>query len=736
LIPLPVEILIIALPTVSIVVFLLVWFQKDYIDKAFPGLITKRRQQRAPIGIDFTEASPEVGEELTTVGKVVTSKKTWLSAGLTEIVIIIAILVFYLTATMIAWRIRRSIVNTPITPSVEVSIVNQDAILKGSVGTDKLYIDASRKAAEIIGVGHVINRLQVEQPEFLGVATDRIGSVQITVDSFYDDSPESISQISAVVNLPQVEALVLERESTLARVIESRYGITLASLPKSFRVVANRINELNRLIPPEERERLDWPAFGEVQIPPGTITIPVLPVRFAAPSKRITLPSREGKRSIFGFETANVFGSLLKVTESLRPHESKSREVLLQLPFTRGTAEETQRAAKVLPLDLLESSMTIQFASSDTRGSAAHVSLDSDNKKAVIGALARPANREATVYVLDSGWPDESSYRSSLAALRSLVDSAVSYYGLDKVQWTEQPYVPLPNDPKSQHCVYIMNSLHEFTDLDSRHIVKVVYVPLDTKQNSSQIISESLRLYRIRKLKQDLTQVDTDTLQAAQKFSTDTLASIASGESYDFEGNKPASRDAMYQARWRTNSAIVAAVWYLAELAAKQDPHNPVFFLNESWTVLPDTVELGAPDVSSGLVVAAAGNTPGKEVNSDNDKIDFARDATPAKNVLAALDSKPGLGAPFCESSQLRLDSLSFTMAAAFDGEVVDGGLCGTSFSAPRVAWLLALREATRSQYLEESEWSARLQQELLSMRKPSASMFESLYLYPKDLLQ
>jgi hypothetical protein len=581
----------------------------------------------------------------------------------------------------------------------------------------------------------VINRLQVEQPVFLGEANDRIGSAQISIDSFYDDSPKSISQISAIATLPQVETFVAEHDLTLAQLISSRYGISLSALPQSFRVLANRIVQLNHLVRPEERERLNLQGVGQIQIQPGTITIPILPPRFSAISKHGKELSLTKRQSIFGFEAASVIGPLIKVTETLRPRQSESQDVLLQIPFTRGTAEATQRTATVLPFELLESKMTIQFASSDMNGTT-HQSLSGDDERAVVSALARPVYRKATVYVLDSGWPDEPSYRSSMVALRLLVDAAVGYYGLEKVQWTDQPYLALPHDSKSQHCVYIMNSLHEFTNLDSQSIVRVVYVPLDTRQNSSQIIYEMLRLYHIRQHMQGLTQVDDDSLRAADTFAKNTLASIASGEPYDFENNQPASRGAQYSARWRTNSAIVAAIWYLAELAGKQDPHNPVFFLNESWTVLPDTIELGAPDVSSGIVVAAAGNTPGKEVNSDDGKIDFAQDATPAKNVLAALDSKPGLKAPFCESSQLTLDSLNVTMAAAYDGEVVDGSLCGTSFSAPRIAWLLALREATRAEYFEEKVWAAKLQEKLLSIRKQSPSMFEGLYLYPRDLLQ
>jgi hypothetical protein len=42
--------------------------------------------------------------------------------------------------------------------------------------------------------------------------------------------------------------------------------------------------------------------------------------------------------------------------------------------------------------------------------------------------------------------------------------------------------------------------------------------------------------------------------------------------------------------------------------------------LNEPWTIVPDTATLGAPDVLSGIAIAAAGNIPGKEENADMEK--------------------------------------------------------------------------------------------------------------------
>jgi hypothetical protein len=716
LIPLSVQILVGGIVAASILVFVSVRFRRPHIYKLFPGLLTKGYQQRLMLGAGEGEAEGEPIEELSTLGKILTSNRTWSSTAVLEALLIAGIAMFYLTATMIEWRIRRNIVGSGIAPSLDVSIIQGNAILNGPVSTEDLYVEASRKAAEIVGSGRVVNRLQVEQPEILGEASDQIGEAEIAIDSLYDDSQESIRQIEEVVNLPLFETTTVRRGVSLQQLIASRYGIDSSNLPNSYEVVRHRIEWLNKWVLPQPT--------------PGSLRVPPLPARFAARGSRMTARLRDRGKSIIQFEANRILGSLLQLNVSLRPRRTLSRTVLLQIPFTRATAVETQRSAR-----LLESSMTVQFASSGTTSSA-HKSLDADDSKAVIDALKRQARRPATVFVLDSGWPDESSYRDSIAELRKLVDTAMEFYGLGRVQWADLPYVPLPNDDKSQHCAYIRNSLSEFTDLDSGHIVKVVYVPLDTKQNAQQILHEMLRLYHIRTVMQRDTQVDDDTKMAAEDFATQTVNSIASSEPFDLERPNATTSDSKYRQRWRTNSAIVAAVWYLAELAAEQNSQNPVFFLNESWTVIPDTVEFGAPGVSSGIVIAAAGNTPGKEVNTDTGKIDFAREATPAKNVLAALDTKPGLNKPFCDSSQLSLDTLSGTMAASYDGEAVDGGLCGTSFSAPRIAWLLALAEATRTEDLQQSAWAVRLQQKLLAIRKQSPSMFEGLYLHPKDLLQ
>lgn len=705
-----------AIFVVPTLVFLLARYRRHEVDRVFPGLLTKGYRQTVGLESEQRATESELVEELSTLGTVLTSKRTWLSTASLQILIIAAILMFYLSAIVLAWRISRNIVNSGAAHSANVSVSDGNATLEGPVSTEDSYIEASRKAVEIVGPGHVINRMQVQNPDVLGELSDQLGKAQLEIDTLYDDSPESVRQITTVVDLPLFQIVAVKSKDHIEQIVNSHFGIEISKLPDSFRIVGHRIANLNNQnLPP---------------LSPGYIRIPILPTRFKGKGNPANTSYRARRKSIIAFQSTKTVDSLLEVKMSGRPRTALSRRVLLQIPFTRGTAVKTPGNAQVL-----ESSMTIQFASAGPAGPV-HMTLEGADGKAVIDALNRKARRQATVFVLDSGWPDKLSYQSSVDELRKLVDTASNFYNIDKAQWLDQPFVPLAPDAKSQHCVYIQNSLDEFTKLDTRHLVKVVYVPLDTRQNAQQLLHEMLRLYRIRAAMLGDTQVDEGTKKAAQDFATQTLSSIEAGEPFDLEQSNSAKPSSSYHQRWRTNSAVAAAVWYLAELAAEQDPQNPVFFLNESWTVIHDTVELDAPGVSSGIVVAAAGNTPGKEINTDTGKIDFARRATPPKNVLAALDTKPGLNQPFCDSSQLGQNSLSITMAASYDGEVVSNGLCGTSFSAPRIAWLLALREATRAEDLQLSEWAGRLQEKLKAIRGQSTSMFEVLYLHPKDLLQ
>jgi hypothetical protein len=136
-----------------------------------------------------------------------------------------------------------------------------------------------------------------------------------------------------------------------------------------------------------------------------------------------------------------------------------------------------------------------------------------------------------------------------------------------------------------------------------------------------------------------------------------------------------------YQQTWETDSSIVEAVWYLTALASYMDSEQPVYFLNESRTVIPDSIHVEPPERSYGILVAAVGNADGMEVNSGPGEVEFARLAMPPNNVLAALDAKQDVDEPDCHSSKIAEIDLDNTMAASFDGtSLVFGKACCGGF--------------------------------------------------------
>jgi len=61
-------------------------------------------------------------------------------------------------------------------------------------------------------------------------------------------------------------------------------------------------------------------------------------------------------------------------------------------------------------------------------------------------------------------------------------------------------------------------------------------------------------------------------------------------------------------------------------------------------------------------------------------------------------------------------------MVLAYDGDVNGAPECGTSFAAPRVAWLLALRE-TRDSDFDPQNWEDELYRLITSGRTPSGGL-------------
>jgi hypothetical protein len=644
-----------------------------------------------------------------------------------EVLLIVGVALFYFSPQAKVWRIRRELIRSGVSQPIGIEWSHGDAFLTGRIETRGLSMEVSRKAMQIVGQGHVTNRLQIETPLILGSDSEELGAAEVSVDTAYDDSPRSLQEVQAILSLPQFETINANGGSTLQSLIEQRYGILRTKLPKSFEALSTAIAKLNSL-------------SNTGKLHPGTLKMPLLPARYATQVSRKGHAAPKNMQGFVNLITSGLNGALQRVdiSESLRPIGSS--RVVLNIPFTRGVAKQTQEVSKVLPFSILRSRMRVQFESVGSASGTLHTTLSDEDRDAIMKGLKLHNSRGATVFILDQGWPDEDDYRNSLAELRRLVDHANQFYKLDAVNWdTPMTHDEFYSTVPPQHSVEIQQSLQEFTGMDREHVVKVVYVPMSRKQNSDQILREMLKLYMIRRdvgTRRDLSQVEKE---AYSKKATDFEARVLNQLSPTDPGmpDAPGWGDPKfpYQQTWETDSSIAAAVWYLAELESYQSPTSSVYFLNESWTVLPDIVHFEAPDKSFGIVVAAVGNAPGMEVNGKLGEVEFARLATPANNVLAALDANAGDDQPECRSAMIAEADLYRTMAASFDGNVTEG-VCGSSFSAPRIAWILALSEAVRTDSPDVRHWADSVQQKLIAARESGSwQQWKKVYLHPKRIL-
>jgi hypothetical protein len=81
-------------------------------------------------------------------------------------------------------------------------------------------------------------------------------------------------------------------------------------------------------------------------------------------------------------------------------------------------------------------------------------------------------------------------------------------------------------------------------------------------------------------------------------------------------------------------------------------------------------------------------------------------------------------GTKLCHTSVLSDDEqlLSHRLVVGFDG-AIPAGSCGTSYSAPRVAWILAADEAARTTPIDNTLWSVRLLERLKQLRDPQRKL-------------
>ncbi len=531
--------------------------------------------------------------------------------------------------------------------------------------------------------------------------------VQLRVNTAYDDSPTSLKIVAAMAkNLPSKKARLRPHE-TLSDLIVHEYAFGPRNLPKTYRLIEDAIRERNPIRMRDLR-----------RIPPGTYRIPSVPSRAWKDFKRNKVLNYLPK----------VFVFARPLEEVVRPDLIRGAAGLVYEPPT--TLEENRRGAQTVLIDMPMSPemgrallsdpeigrigaffnrpMTVHLADlsdcDSNDDSIIHKVLTGTQPADIASLLAQALpQRQAGLFILDTGYPSDSAYRESLEELSAILTRI----------WSEifgkQPPYPFTSDIQPgtyikaghAHCRCIERGLHEFVTLDPQKKIKVIYVPLTQEQGAVPLLralvqtSYLLQWMGAHQVPPDPELLDR-SLKEAQKV-TDNLPSSWQGEEV------------------KTDKAIVDAILWIGKTYATLT--GTAYLVNESWTVDHDEYLVNYDSPLNGIVVAAAGNAS----NSVNDLqlVDFAQRCIVNKDTLAILNLDSN--GPACGSSWVDEHHLADAFAVGYDGKV-SANVCGTSFASPRVAWLLAAAEVARTTPVDLQYWGLETHKRLVSLRNPSAS--------------
>lgn len=324
-------------------------------------------------------------------------------------------------------------------------------------------------------------------------------------------------------------------------------------------------------------------------------------------------------------------------------------------------------------------------------------------------ALSGTPRRHPVLIVFDDSWPDDQSFRDSrdffvtaIRNIRAQKKMGPPRFSAELLSATAAPLVSGTAAGQETHAAKIKRALGSMVALDTTSSrVQVIYLPIVRAQKYAADILENLVAVNLLGINlgvyldspPDFVPADTQATTFAQAHTYVSRLATVTGTTV------------------QTDQSVVQAVLFFTRIYGSF-PDRPIF-VNMSWTVPNLQLPVDVPPDAYGLSVVAAGNEcPNALCNLTvfDLKRQFAyRSLTPPGDMLAVMDLADD-GAATCGSSLLK--PTNDVVGVGFSG-FLSTTECGTSFSAPRVAWLLAAREAMLAAPPSLDEWKSALHTEL-----------------------
>lgn len=505
----------------------------------------------------------------------------------------------------------------------------------------------------------------------------------------FNDTSGSLQQIRELSALLPRQQLIADAGLPAFEVLRQEMSLSADTLPRTQALLAATASGES---PDEVLARV--PGSGRIYFP----ALPLVPD--SAPNGRRVGSSR--------FVVSDPGGSAMfneLIARSARESESLGLDghvIDFDIPIASLRRPEVQALLTRQDVSVVQLPLKLKYGAAQPCQLPPGPLLTPDEENAIRAQLAT-ATRDVDVFVLDSGWP-ETAYDSSRQRLFEIFDEVRSLYGLPAAPRAAPLYEPAGFD----HADKIQDALEPFTSLDTARRVRVTYVPLSLAQNARDVLHEMMMLGQLIRTRAHLLggrhgPASPSEIYAATMFADAHVSTLP-----------PVPGLVMY-----TNKAVLDALnEVVADAARTRDRY---YVANYSFVVEAGMIAFSPPTVQRGLGVVAAGND-GVDVTTA--LVDLARRGGEDIHFLTVMNLDRQ-GALACGSSYLNAEVLDDAHAVGFSGQL--GTESQTSFAAPRVAWLLAAAEASRTAVQPPNLWFHRLQRRLHGARPPGASGYGAL---------
>jgi len=474
-------------------------------------------------------------------------------------------------------------------------------------------------------------------------------TVRVRIDTRYADDSSSMDALGRYIKALPPLRITVGPEDTLSGLIVRTYGFGPKDSPKAYSLIERTIVDWNELPSPS-------------RISAGTILVPGLPRRAW---------TRPNPAKILNAVPKLVIGSTKVVGESITLFEynefaasrpaAQSADVVFALPRTGVKALEDSNVG----FAVLSAPLQIDLS----QGTSANVASDDDLEVVQTFAKSRQAIRPAMLYVLDTGWPTRDDMRDAIEYMNTVINDIRSAMGLPTVVIA----VPSSFTDPYPHCSTIKRALSAFATVGVSG-VDTVFLPLSRDQSADGLIREVLTLANLfdavpRAIIAHPSEVQTD----AQKASDLVMQGIQQTITAEY---------------FNTDQRLIDA--YNMVLQNHAERVSQYFVENYSWVVKDSALHVISFSQPRGLFVCASGN---RRKDLHDDPVDFASRAYRDHQYVAVAFGNSA-GEPECDSSFFNITLHPDAALVSYDGQIDD--TCGSSFAAPRVAWLLALIDSRR----------------------------------------